>query len=229
MVSLGWFRIIRSYGEFDRPRWRRYHLFYGLPALVVSIWAVWHVRGTDKLNRHARTLEAEILIVEAELRIRASEAETVRQIQHTLTLLVVAEEMHQERFAAMAMSPADPPAGCTADVNGDGLQDIDDILAVMAAFSLETCEPPCPADICCCGPHVVDVEDLIAVLFAFTGATDICPVVECPLSSARIEIRCRNADGEMVLMVPDADGSITVMEEQYCEYTAAGFQESDNE
>lgn len=84
-------------------------------------------------------------------------------------------------LAEAIRAAGDPPPGTlvpsrpNADVNRDGVIELDDILLVLAAFSAEECEYPCPEDICCSGEHRIDLEDIIAVLKASSGETDICP------------------------------------------------------
>ena len=117
-------------------------------------------------------------------------------------------------------TPAEPVAR-TADINGDGRVELDDILLVIHAFKSEDdCESPCLADICCCGPHVIDLDDILAVLTAMTGETVICPPIECVTPSKQISVECENADGVLVPVEPNADGEIAIMEDQRCVYTA---------
>lgn len=152
---------------------RHYPVLWFLVCLVVSLlgFFAWNRRAERVI---ARAEQAERELVHAQGRL------AVAQIQLKMEAFERLATERRNSFAAMDMSPADPaPSGRTGDVNGDGVVDVDDILAVMAVFSRESCESPCPEDICCCGPHLLDLDDLVAVLRAFSGETVICPPVEC--------------------------------------------------
>jgi hypothetical protein len=59
-------------------------------------------------------------------------------------------------------SAAGPIVKCPADITGDGVVNVDDLLAVINAWG--AC-PGCPADIT--GDGVVNVDDLLAVINAW--------------------------------------------------------------
>ena len=56
------------------------------------------------------------------------------------------------------------PSCVAGDVNGDGLANVDDLLAVIAGWG--PCLPPCPADLN--GDSVIDVGDLLIVITNWT-------------------------------------------------------------
>lgn len=57
------------------------------------------------------------------------------------------------------------PHGLPADVNGDGVVNTDDLLAVLGAWG--PCSPPCPADIN--GDGVVNVNDILDLIGAWSA------------------------------------------------------------
>jgi hypothetical protein len=75
-----------------------------------------------------------------------------------------------------ALGHADITIGttCSADVDGTGAVDIDDLVAVVLAFG--ACPPSpaaCPADVDCNG--VVDIDDIVEVVLAWGGSAAALP------------------------------------------------------
>jgi len=193
-----------------------------LPVAVALAFLSWHYIAVEQRERR------EVCKIVDDKLSRTKEELVVARIHRRLATMKTAANKRRQRFAAMGMSPADSPTGWDADVDGSGVVDVDDILAVMAALSLESCPPPCPADICCCLPHVVDVDDLIAVLFAFTGGAEICPVRECSDWSVKQIASVRGDDGELVELELHEDGTYHINHGQQIFFQAI-VQESDNE
>jgi hypothetical protein len=130
----------------------------------VAIWGVLDIRKSREANRR----------IEATRPVLPTIAE--QHEAHTAWVDSIAAHAAPEHVrAASSPLPAEPHA---ADVDGSGTVDVDDILAVLAAYSLESCPPPCLADICCCGPANVDLDDIRAAMLAFSGEMEICPVCE---------------------------------------------------
>lgn len=93
---------------------------------------------------------------------------------------------------AILLAPYFPPATCAADVNGDGVVNVVDMLAVINAWgvcSLGTLTP-CPADINT--DFVVNVADLLALIAAW-GSCD--SPEEAPQSVEDCQTRCSNYFG----------------------------------
>jgi len=79
-----------------------------------------------------------------------------------MTLMVYAERAGDRAFHDYMSVTVTSIAGCPEDVTGDGVVDVLDLLAILAAWG--DC-PGCPEDIT--GDDVVDVLDLLAILAAW--------------------------------------------------------------